>query len=230
MLGEKFLHLELRIVGRIDVVFQPVAEHGSARLEAGHIECMVGTGIDDLLDRRAPSTPTGDSARAVLGWCPIVERTYENERGYTRSSTRALAWRVERNSRPKAQIAWIYEQLERPCFRHRQRHPTSLRKPDHTYTARVDKGLVSQEEQRAKGVERAPSNVRGKVFFGGARVINTACFKAINEQGHVAPGYEVIRYGALPPGSNFSLRSVPGTFSPSTLRGTAEGISNSRVL
>ena len=56
---------------------------------------MVGTGIGDLLDRWTLGTPTGDSARAVLGWCPIVERTYENERGYSRSSTPCMEGRTQ---------------------------------------------------------------------------------------------------------------------------------------
>jgi len=115
MVIEKLPHPDACIVR---CVADPVTKERPAGLEVRVVETMVSAGIDDLLDRWSLAAPSDDRARAVLGRCPIVDGTNQNERGCPRAPPCRSARRIECNRRPKPQIDRKRERLEGACLCH----------------------------------------------------------------------------------------------------------------
>src|SRR5215468_2343107 len=85
LMCQKFPYPAVRIVGRVGIVFLPVAEDHFSGLKARSIERMVSTGVGDQLNRWSRVSPACNRPRAVLGRCPVVEFTHENDGRYARS-------------------------------------------------------------------------------------------------------------------------------------------------
>src|SRR5262249_49099691 len=86
-------------------------EHRSPGLEDFHIEGMVSARISDECNGRSRSSPVRQRPGAVVGGCPVVELTDDNERGYAWSGAdHAAAW-IEGDGRAKAEIAQVDEEL-----------------------------------------------------------------------------------------------------------------------
>src|SRR5262249_54589733 len=109
-----------RIFRRPSVVLQPMPEHRSPGLEDFHIEGMVSARIGDEADGRSRISPVRQRPCAVVGGCPVVELTDDNERRYAwTGANHATAW-IEGDGRAIAEIARVDEELDRALLCHRQ--------------------------------------------------------------------------------------------------------------
>ena len=70
--GQKFPNPAVRILSCAGIVFEPMVEELSARLEVGMIKIVVGARVGDEFNRRSRAPPPRDHLHAVLRRGPIV--------------------------------------------------------------------------------------------------------------------------------------------------------------
>src|SRR5262249_16778211 len=100
------------IFGRLSVVLHPMPEHHSPGLEDFHIEGMVSARIDDKLDGGTRISPARQRLCAVVGGCPVVELTDDNERRYVWTGADHTAAWIEGDGRAKTEIRRVDEELD----------------------------------------------------------------------------------------------------------------------
>jgi hypothetical protein len=88
-----------------------MAEHHSPGLKEFNIEGMVSARIGDELNGYPRIAPVRHRPRAVLGGCPVIELTDENERGYAWTGADHAAPWIEGDGHAKAEIAGVDEDL-----------------------------------------------------------------------------------------------------------------------